>query len=152
MPRAAGTYSRKAPAIGPDDKRLDDDGAAARQTVRVVPANAFPRPMTTAAPSVFAAGQAAKPKRKYGPRCPPDAATIAIRTDVPIPPRGTNAAGESAYAALWARMPVGGMVELLRPQSNAFVKWAQLNGVGKQLVRRNLGDDVYGCWRIAAKD
>lgn len=119
---------------------------------RIVPAAQFPPVATTAARSIFAAGQAAKPRSTRGRRNPPDPAAIVIKTGVPIPPHARNERGVSAYAELWARMRDGDMVELQRSQANAFQKWAQKSGLSKVFVRRVLSDEVHGCWRVAAKD
>lgn len=149
MPRAANAYRKTGPAIAPPDDDDDDTGAAARQKVTRIDATAAPRPVTSAPASIFAAAQAAKPKRAYSKnaRPPLDQACVEVKLGVPIPPPRTKI-GESPYAQLFERMPVGGMVELEEVRSNGFMAWGNKRAPG-HLVRRILRPGVAGVWRVA---
>lgn len=139
-------FKKSAPPIAPGSAEEEDNGAAAHQVVRLTDAASSPRPATTAAPSIFAAGQAAKPRRK-SPVGLIDPDAIEVKTGVPIPPRRKEA-GPSPYAKLFERMPVGSMVELPRVRANGFMGWAKKHADG-QLVRRVLRPDVAGVWKVA---
>lgn len=131
----------------PSTKRTPVDGHAdmpVRQSVK--PANGLKPPPTTAAASVFAFGQAAKPARTRRP--PIDVSAAVIRRGVPLPlARPVNG---SRYAELWARMQVGDMVELPAQSAKALVSFAKKQPGAKAALRRTgEGADVYGVWRLA---
>lgn len=133
-----------------DDEALDTQRGE-QQQVRIVSALGAPTPLTRGASSVFAAGQAAKPKRRYGPRNPVNPDAVVIEQGVPIPPRVQSGPGESAYAKLFARMPVNASVVLTTSQGNAFMKWAQVRKCTAELVRRAHEDGQVRVWRVAPK-
>lgn len=145
MPRAANAYKKSGPAIAPGDEQ-NDTGAAAQQKVRIVSASGLPPVETTAPASIFAAGQAAKPApMQRAPRQMLDIETIKIKKDVPLPETDRGAAG--FYAQLWARIPVGGMVELPRRQAAGLHSYAKKLGTGRVAIR-TLDTGVKGVWRL----
>ncbi len=126
----------------------DDDGPPARQVVMRSIAGATPRPKTTAAPSVFAAAKLVRKKRVYL-----DPLKVEVRDAVPIPPvsnRGVALRG-SPYAALFARMKPGQMVQLSQRHAASFVKWGKKHAPGL-LLRRLLPDGGTGVWRVEAAE
>lgn len=130
MPRASTAAQR------PDTD--EDDGQPRRSHA---PAGSKPPPATTGAASVFALGQQAKPRRASPSRL--DLAKVTIRRGVPIPDKETS--GESAYAALLARMQPGDIVELTDKQMYSMAKHAKKLGVA--ITRRKLDSGLYGIWR-----
>ncbi len=144
MPRPAHEFKKSGPSIPPEDDTIDT-GAAAQQTVRIVPAGSAP-PVQTAAPaSIFAAGQAAKPKRLYA-AASVDPAALKIESGVPMPVMANNP-GQSPWPGLCARMKAGDMVRLTPKQATSLISWAKKNQV--KLARRSLGPDQCGVWRTA---
>lgn len=126
-----------------------DDDPTEPGPVRVFrPAVGAPKPKTTAAASIFAAGQAANPKRAYV-RSPLDPHAVEVKMGVPIPARTRTDKTPSTYAALFARMPVGACVTLTRKQATSFQAWCNDNGHKGELVSRKLGADQVGVWRVA---
>lgn len=146
MPRHKNSLA-KGPAIGQDE----DDSDAGKPTQRIVNAANAPRVVTAAPSSVFAVGQASTPTRRRGPRQYLDLDAVEIKTGVPIPPHVRPPAGDSVYAKLFARLPVGGMVELSPRHAAGLLSWGKKNKPG-QLVRRTLRTDAAGVWRIEPKD
>lgn len=163
MPKEANSYSKTGPSIPPDDDE-DDNRAASRQTTRIVPAAGVPRPATTGFPSIFAAWVAAMPKddaqgdakpdaiapaapapKAAAPRKRLDVAAVEIKLGVPVPQPVTGIA--PIYASLWARMPVGSMVELSDRQAHGLA--AHIKKVGGKYAIRKLGEDRKGVWSLA---
>lgn len=142
MPRTAETFKKSGPAIAPGEDD-HDTGAAAQQTVRIVAAGSVPPVATSAPASVFAAGQAAKPKRLYA-AATVDAAALKIESGVPIPTILNNP-GHSPWPAVYARMKKGDMVRLTPAQATSFISWSKKNKAA--LTRRRLGPDQAGVWR-----
>ena len=139
MPNA---YKKSAPIMDDDNP---DHGAAATQTVRIVPANqAAPLNVAAGNSSIFAAGQAAKPTPV--PRARLNIDKVVIKKGVPIPALRTGAV--SAYAPLLARMEPGDCVELPDRQCHG------LTGMAKKLkvphAARRLGPGVKGFWKLPA--
>jgi hypothetical protein len=145
MPRSA-IHTRTSAARAAD--AIEDDEADGQPKQRRVPAGSTPPPATKGAASVFALAAAAKPKRAPQQALKPH--QIQVRTGVPIPAQ-RRGKPVSAYAELWQRMPVGGMVTLTSRQAHSFSAWASKVGVRDQLVRRALGDGTAGVWRVEAK-
>jgi len=130
------------------DDDTDDEPGAGQPVVRRISAAGAPRPVTTAPASVFAAGQAAKPPRKpMGPREYLDPAKVVIKTGVPIPVKSQHQSRPSPYAALFARMAVGAMVELAPRHAAGFVSWSKKHAQG-QVLRRALPGGMAGIWRV----
>lgn len=127
---------------------IADDDSDGLPTQRRVQAGSAPPPATTGAASVFALAAAAK--RKRAPQQALQPHEIKVQTGVPIPAQ-RRGKPVSAYAELWQRMPVGGMVTLTNRQAHTFASWAVKAGVREQLVRRALGDGTAGVWRVEAK-
>lgn len=132
-----------------DDEDLNDRP----RVLRTSASNSKP-PATSAASSVFALGQAAKPADPPAPkRAAPDVFdpdAIEIKTDVPLPPVHNARSVASQYAALYQRMAPGAMVELPQRQAKAFGAWAKKLPDGKaKLALRKLGKDSFGVWRLS---
>lgn len=110
---------------------------------RRVPAGAVPKPETVAPNSVFAAGQAAKPKRNYEPFDPDK---IEIKRGVPLPAASTLGARASGSLALLGRMKSGDMVELPDRKAHTIASAAKKAGI--KVALRRLGDGVKGVWKL----
>jgi hypothetical protein len=108
---------------------------------RTVPATG--RPALNANASVFAAGDAAKPKRK--PRAALDAANVPIKSGVPIPPLATGPHSTSNAKTLLDRMKPGDCVELNAVHARSVKAYAKK--VGIKVVTRKLADERFGVWR-----
>lgn len=149
MPRAQDSYSKRAPAIAPGSEG-PDNGAAAQQRIVHTPAGA---PIVKPAGAVASIFDAAKPppKPKREAPTPIDLAAVKVHTDRPLPPpvHGRAAAG-ATFAALYARMPVGGSVDLTKRQKIGFVSWSKR--VQVPLETRQIGEDLYGVWRKSAAE
>ena len=147
MNRAANAYKKHGPPIGPDDD-VPDTHAAGQQTVRIVPAGSTPPPVTTGAASVFAAGQAAKPKRAHtpGPALQPHA--VVIKSGVPIAPhiRG-GSPGFNRALVLLQRMKRDDMVEVSHRHANSLA--AQAKTAGIKIAKRKLSAETSGVWRLS---
>lgn len=105
-------------------------------------------------PSVFAAGeQLANWQPNAQPVATPRSYTrlevqsVKIIPGRPLPAADTQRGHTSPYAELWARMKVGDSVDLSRKRADSFRSWAKRNK--KQLATRQLGVDLYGCWKTA---
>lgn len=139
-----GHISKHDPAIGPDED--DDDDGKPRQ--RIVPAANQPMPKTTGLASVFGS-PGTKPRRATRSLPPPlDIDSVAIRTDVPLPPPLRSERGVNRYEQLFQRMPVGSMVELPERNASAFMAWAKNTERQGHLARRKLRDGFAGVWRV----
>lgn len=90
--------------------------------------------------SVFAMGQAAKPKRAR----PIVAADVRIVSNVSVPPPSVGRGSASPYAALLARMRPGDMVELSVRQSFGLISMAKKLQI--EVTRRAHGDGMR-IWR-----
>lgn len=75
-----------------------------------------------------------------------DAATVKIHRGRAIPPP-RRAAQHSTYAAIFARLGAGDMVELPTQAAAGLVSWAKKNG--HTVTVRRLGEDLKGVWRNA---
>ena len=58
-----------------------------------------------------------------------------------------RASAGNTFAALYARMPVGGSVDVTKRQKVGFVSWSKRMQV--PLATRQLGPDLYGVWRTS---
>jgi len=124
-----------------------DTGAAAQQVKRLVPAAGMPPPITTAAPSVFdiakGASEPAKPARASS-ALDPDA--IAIMRGVPIPPATRFSENANAALTLLQRMQPGDMVQVNKSHGNTLIAQAAKSKI--KIVKRKLGADAVGVWRV----
>ena len=111
---------------------------------RVVPAAGTKRPETTAPISVFAAGQAAQPRRSYT-RTTLDVTAVQIQKAMPIPSTGAPQRG-SPYVELLQRMQPSDSVQLTRRQAASLRAAAKKAGI--EVVVRRLGPDAAGVWRV----
>jgi hypothetical protein len=137
-------HSKNAPAIAPGEDDTDN-GAAAKQTVRLVQAGTQPPPQTTAPASIFAAADAAKPAtKKRAPRQLLDVAAVEIKLGVPLP--AVHSVRTAIYPGLWQRIPVGGMVEL--PNRQAHGLYQHCNKIGAKSAIRTLSPTTKGLWRL----
>lgn len=139
MPRAKTTMTTK-PGNG---RALDGHGDMPIRQNTISALGTKP-PQTNGAPSVFALAKAARKGRRPG-SLDLDPNAVEIRTGVPIPGRSIR---PPVYSTLWARMPVGGMVELPPLQAKALAAYARTRP-GAKASRRTLGDGKMGVWRLA---
>lgn len=112
-------------------------------TRRIVPAMQASTPATNAPSSVFAAGQAAKPKRPHP--APPDPAKVTIRKGVPLPAVATGPNAIGAYKEILDGMKKGDSVVLTLRQAKSMVSSAKKAGI--KVAMRRTGDDEAGVWR-----
>lgn len=102
---------------------------------------------TVPANSVFDVGRSTTPGGRSRPCQPeaPDLDHLVIRTDRPLDQAAPNTGIGRTWAALWARMPVGGSVDLTTAQANSFVRWA---GKRKHAIAvRKLDNETCAVWR-----
>jgi hypothetical protein len=118
-------------------QRNDD----ADQPVRRI-TSTWPAATPTVAVSAFDAGRRSKPVRRKL-----DLSKIEVRVGVPVPAAGCGPGG-SAYAELWARLPVGGMVEVPERTRYSFCVWARKAGHAGCYVARKLDSGQHGIWRL----
>jgi hypothetical protein len=113
---------------------------------RTVPANSVfamgERAAAAAPPAAAPAGRATRQRL-----VPPDLSSLVIQTDRKPPQRIINNGIGDTWAALWARMPVGGSVDLTTLQAKSFSSWAKKQ---KHLFTvRKLDTDTTAVWRKA---
>lgn len=138
------TPTPKLPKQTPWNDQSEEDAGKPKQTI--VPAGASAPPVkTSAANSVFAqATFAPKPKRQAPP--PLDPSKVKIIPGAPIPP-ARNTRGASPYQELLDKMKKGDCVQL--PERNALSFATHMRAVKVQVTTRNLGDGIFGVWRLS---
>lgn len=102
---------------------------------------------TVPANSVFAVGKAAAASAGRRRLTPPDLDSLVIHTNRPLVQRTTSTGIGEVWAALWARMPAGGSVDLTTAQAKSFSSWAKKQKL--PFTVRKLDLNTTAVWRKA---
>lgn len=105
---------------------------------------------TGAAPGTGTSTKGRPPKTPRPPLPPLDVDALEIKTGVPIPEKSTGPGGSARvaqYAALWAKLPEGGCVELDRRHAESFYAWCKKHK--HQVIVRVTGPEKKTVWKQA---